>query len=144
MHCASCAQTIEKSLKKQDGVEDASVNFASEKAYVKYNPNLVDVHQLAEVVRGAGYDVKSDLQKTFLKIGGMSCASCAQKIEKNLSKTRGVSEASVNFASQTAMVHFDSTQVEVEELETVTKDSGYEIVKSSGEKTVEFKAIGMG
>ena len=143
MTCASCAQTIEKTLKKQDGVEDASVNFASEKAYVEYNPNFVDVHQLAEAIRDSGYDVKSDLQKTFLRIGGMSCASCAHTIEKNLSKTRGVSEASVNFASQTAMVHFDSTQVEVEELETVIKDSGYEVIKSSGEKTVEFKVIGM-
>ena len=82
-------------------------------------------------------------QKVPLKIGGMSCVSCAQKIEKNLGKKKGVVKATVNFASQTAMVDYDPSLIGPEELEKVIVDTGYKVIKSSGEKTVEFKVIGM-
>ena len=81
--------------------------------------------------------------KLVLPIAGMSCAACAQKIEKNLTKNKGVEAAAVNFASQTAMVSFDSAIIGIEDLEKIIKDTGYEVIKLSTEKTVEFKVIGM-
>jgi len=41
MTCTSCAQSIEKNLKKKKGVHSANVNFASEKAYVEFDPKMV-------------------------------------------------------------------------------------------------------
>lgn len=38
MHCAACAMGAEKAIKNLDGVEEANVNIATEKAFVKYNP----------------------------------------------------------------------------------------------------------
>ncbi len=84
------------------------------------------------------------LEKVAIPIGGMSCASCALKIEKNLRKKKGVVEAAVNFASQTAAISYDSALVSAADIEKVIKDTGYEVIKSSGERTVEFKVIGMG
>jgi Cu+-exporting ATPase len=78
-----------------------------------------------------------------LPISGMSCAACAQKIEKNLNKTKGVQKAAVNFASQTAMVSFDSAMLAPEDLEKIIRDTGYEVIKISAQKTAEFKIIGM-
>ena len=83
-------------------------------------------------------------EKIILRIGGMSCAACAQRIEKNLNKKKGIIQAAVNFASQTAMVSYDSVLTGEEDIEKVIKDSGYEVIKSSGEKMVEFKIMGMG
>ena len=57
MHCASCAGRIEKGLAAAPGVEEASVNFATARATVRYNPAATDVEALRQVVRGMGYDV---------------------------------------------------------------------------------------
>ena len=56
MHCASCAITIEDSLKKVEGVSKAAVNFATEKAYVEYNaPALTTRETIKKAIRDAGY-----------------------------------------------------------------------------------------
>src|SRR3990167_5764554 len=57
MHCASCAITIEKSLKRIPGVKTANVNFASEKANIEYDFNKVDEEKLEDAVKDAGYEV---------------------------------------------------------------------------------------
>ncbi|MFA5056070.1 MAG: heavy metal translocating P-type ATPase [Dehalococcoidia bacterium] len=57
MHCASCAVNLEGSLNKVDGVSKAAVNFATEKAYVEYDPSKVAVSDLERAVANAGYSV---------------------------------------------------------------------------------------
>ena len=144
MSCASCAATIERALGRVEGVSEASVNFAVEKAMVAYDSSQVKQTDLIHAVETAGYSVVGEKKKAILKIDGMSCAACAQKIEKNLNKRKGVLKAAVNFASQTAMVNYDSAMTGVEDLEKVVEDAGYEVIKFSGERTIEFKVMGMG
>ena len=55
MHCASCVMTIERALKKIDGVSDAIVNLATAKATVEYNPAIVDDNHLFSAVANVGY-----------------------------------------------------------------------------------------
>jgi len=57
MTCANCAATIERRLKKTDGVLDATVNLASERATVRYAPGATTRADLVAAVRRAGYDV---------------------------------------------------------------------------------------
>ncbi len=57
MTCANCAATIERRLKKTDGVVDAAVNLASERATVRYAPGATTRADLVAAVRAAGYDV---------------------------------------------------------------------------------------
>ncbi len=57
MTCANCASTIERRLNKTDGVLEAAVNYASEKAVVTYAPGAVSRPELVAAVRKAGYDV---------------------------------------------------------------------------------------
>ena len=144
MSCASCAATVEKTLRRVEGVSEAAVNFAVEKATVEYDSSQVKQAELINAVESVGYSVVGKKEKAILKIGGMSCAACAQNIEKNLNKKKGVVKAAVNFASQTTMVSYDSVMTGVEDIEKVVKDRGYEVVKVSGEKTIEFKVLGMG
>lgn len=56
MTCAACARRIERRLKKIPGVQNAGVNFATERATVLFNPQKTDIHQLIEAVREIGYD----------------------------------------------------------------------------------------
>ena len=60
MHCASCAINIERALNKAEGVRKAVVNFATEKATVEYDPDIIDVQGLRAVVESAGYTVRPD------------------------------------------------------------------------------------
>lgn len=54
MHCASCAANITKSLKKQAGIENANVNFATEKAYIDYDEKNINIEEIKKTITGAG------------------------------------------------------------------------------------------
>ncbi len=58
MHCASCAALITRQLKKIPGVEEVHVNYAAEKAHVKFDPSKADADQLITAVKNAGYNAE--------------------------------------------------------------------------------------
>ena len=128
MSCTSCAQSIEKALKEHVGVEQANVNFASEKAYLTYDPKVTNKKGLIETVRATGYDARLETKKTIIKIGGMTCASCAQTIENALKKTEGIVEANVNLASEKAVVVYDLQEIDYEGIKEVIEATGYEVL----------------
>lgn len=88
MTCAACAARIEKGLKRLDGVQDANVNLALEKSKIVYDPGQIEVGQLAEKVESLGYQVPAE--KAEFAISGMTCAACANRVEKRLNKLPGV------------------------------------------------------
>lgn len=128
MSCTSCAQTIEKNLKKKKGVHAANVNFTLEKAYVDFDPQIISNKDLIAAVREVGYDVVRKTERLILKIGGMSCASCAQTIEKALKKTKGVREAQVNFATEKASLSYDPSRVTLKKIREVIEETGYQVM----------------
>ena len=111
MTCPSCVRRIEKALSRVDGVNEASVNLATETARVAYDPATASPAALKAAVEKAGYSVR-DLRESpsqvatlapshesgdvSLPIGGMTCASCVRRIEKALSHVEGVRTADVN------------------------------------------------
>ncbi|KAG8154734.1 heavy metal translocating P-type ATPase [Burkholderia catarinensis] len=113
MTCASCVSRVEKALANVPGVARASVNLATERATVDAAAG-VSAARLAEAVKQAGYGAtpvasaatppaaSADLE---LDIGGMTCASCAGRVEKALAAVPGVARASVNLATERASVH---------------------------------------
>lgn len=80
----------------------------------------------------------SNQQATF-QVTGMTCAACANRIEKGLNKLEGISQANVNFALEQAVVQFDPVKVDMSRIEQKIKDSGYGMVKQA----VEFDIMGM-
>ncbi|WP_026486548.1 heavy metal translocating P-type ATPase [Caldanaerobius polysaccharolyticus] len=129
MTCAACASRIEKALKKMPGVSDANVNFAVEKATITYNPQDVGADDFVKKIRDVGYDVIED--RTTLKLKGMTCASCAMRIQKALSKTPGVRNASVNFATETAVIDYNAEQVSVNDLIKIVRKVGYDAIEKT-------------
>ncbi|MDQ0720223.1 Cu+-exporting ATPase [Paenibacillus sp. W4I10] len=131
MTCAACANKIEKGLGKMDGVTSANVNFALEKASVTYDPTKVEMKELEGKIKKLGYGSVSEVAQFNLE--GMTCAACANKIEKGLNKLPGVTNASVNFAMETARVEFSSGEVSIEDMKNKVKKLGYTaIVKQDG------------
>lgn len=128
MHCASCAQTIEGALRKAPGIKEANVNLATEKAYVTYNPDITNENEVIATINSTGYEARLETKKTIVKIGGMTCASCAQTIENALKKTEGIVEASVNLATEKAVVVYDPQTIDYEGVEKVIEATGYQVL----------------
>ncbi|MBU8974590.1 MULTISPECIES: heavy metal translocating P-type ATPase [unclassified Lysobacter] len=121
MTCASCAGRIERSLAALPGVLRASVNLATESADV-ITDGSVALPQLTEAVVRSGYAIPE--QSIELAVGGMTCASCAGRIEKSLRAVPGVIEASVNLATERARVRV-LRHVTVESLVAAVEAAGY-------------------
>jgi len=101
MSCASCVSRIETALKKVDGVTQASVNLATERADITSNISI-DRQALINAIEHAGYEVAD--AATELSIDGMTCASCVSRVEKALKAVPGVKEANVNLATERATI----------------------------------------
>ena len=120
MTCASCAGRVEKALAKVPGVTSVSVNLATEQARIQAPTDSLPL--LLEAVAQAGYSVPS--QTVELNIGGMTCASCAGRVEKALAKVPGVTNATVNLASERAHIESLGPIDPARLIEAVTK-AGY-------------------
>jgi Cu+-exporting ATPase len=123
MSCASCVARVERSLANVPGVEDVSVNFATERANVKARSD-VGMETLKAAVVKAGYSVAA--QSLQLKIEGMTCASCVSRVEKALQQVPGVQSASVNLATETAEVNVAGSAAMLPALMAAVARAGYQ------------------
>ncbi|MDR3095554.1 MAG: heavy metal translocating P-type ATPase [Paraburkholderia sp.] len=151
MTCASCAMRVEKALAKVPGVTRASVNLATEKATVEASAEAGGgtaqtlALRLVAAVQKAGYEAEpivddsieasadagalADADRTAsFAIGGMTCAACANRVEKALAKVPGVAGATVNLATENAAVRLDAPlDAELRErLVAAVRKAGYE------------------
>ena len=132
MTCASCAGRVEKSLAKVPGVRSVSVNLATEQARVEAPAESLPA--LVEAVQQAGYSVPA--HSLELDISGMTCASCAGRVEKALAKVPGVKSASVNLATERAHVELLG-QVDPGLLINAVTQAGYGASLHQSEKAAE-------
>ena len=123
MTCASCVRRVEKAISAVPGVASANVNLATERATVQFT-GASDTHGVLRAIEKAGYAPKIIAQE--LSIEGMTCASCVSRVEKALKGVTGVTDASVNLATEKATVRLLSS-VDVSALETAIRDVGYNV-----------------
>ncbi len=138
MTCASCVAHVEKKLTRLSGVAAASVNLATEKARVSYDPASVTLSRLVGAVESAGYRARPLVAPPVpaavatsgeawqeLAISGMTCASCVARVERKLGKVEGVRSAAVNLATERATVAYDPSRVKVARLIGAVEAAGY-------------------
>ncbi|OAS82729.1 heavy metal translocating P-type ATPase [Metabacillus litoralis] len=140
MTCAACAVRIEKGLKKLEGVEEATVNFALERTSIKYNPSVADIDDFKKKIHDLGYEVTGE--KVELNIIGMTCAACATRIEKGLNKIEGVTKASVNLALENATIEYNPSQTGPNDMMKQVEKLGYQanLKDEQQESLAEMKA----
>ncbi len=107
MTCGSCAARVQKTLAKQPGVSDAEVNFATGRARIEV-AETADVAALRSAVERAGYTLTVPEPATSTRfefdVEGMTCGSCAARVQKVLQRQDGVDDAEVNYATGRAVV----------------------------------------
>ncbi|UCD58075.1 MAG: copper ion binding protein, partial [Candidatus Hydrogenedentota bacterium] len=141
MTCATCARTIEKGVRKLEGVSHTAVNFAAEVLTVEYADGALEPLAVEKKVEALGYKARRESGaiegKLIFLVRGMHCASCAVNIEEKLASVAGVNAVSVNFATERAIVHYDPSQIDRARIFRIVHDLGYLPREKEGETEQE-------
>ncbi|MEK6892530.1 MAG: heavy metal translocating P-type ATPase [Nanoarchaeota archaeon] len=136
MHCASCANTIEKALSKTKGVKKASVNYASEKATVEFDENEIDEGSLKKIINKTGYKVvepatSANVAELKLKVIGMDNPHCVGTVTDALNMVKGVISKEL-YVNQNAFIKYDTKLTNVEAIKKAIKNAGYDAIEQAG------------
>lgn len=139
MTCANCVATVERNLKKLDGVSAANVNLSSERASVEFDPSLLALPDLVSRVERAGYGVATGEAELVIK--RLADDNDARRLEKTLAAMDGVLDAQVNYAIGKAKVKYVPTIVSQAELRRAVSSAGFEAIELGGDaEDVEAQA----
>jgi len=127
MTCANCVATVERSLSKTEGVEEASVNLSSERAAVRYNPDQTSVQDLVKQVRKVGYDVA--IGEAALQIQNLSDQADALRLEKALNSLKGVLYSQANIATERVTVRYVPTIISQSEIRRAVAKAGFKLAE---------------
>ncbi|MCL2566358.1 MAG: heavy metal translocating P-type ATPase [Defluviitaleaceae bacterium] len=129
MTCTACAAAVEDTVKKLEGTISATINFAAEKLAVEYDENLLNIKDIQKVIVKLGYgavlEAPSNKSEVIIPIGGMTCTSCSGGLEKALSKTGGILNASVNFATEKATITYNPGLIRLSGIRHVIEKAGF-------------------
>lgn len=141
MHCAGCANSVEKALSRVNHVSEATVNLASETATIVCNSDEPDWSELKDAVAGAGFSIPSDSTKISFDVNGMHCAGCVNSVEKAIDSVKGVFGSDVNLATEKAVISFDKHLTNPDEIAAAVQDAGFELVlkKEEAQNRLEDK-----
>src|SRR6266498_3343286 len=131
MTCANCVATVERNLKKLDGVNTAVVNLSSERATVEFDAAKLGLGDMIARVNRAGYGVATGEADLIIK--RLADDNDARRLEKALSSMEGVLEAQVNYTTEKARVKYVPTIVTQAELRRAVTSAGFEAVELGGE-----------
>lgn len=134
MTCTSCAAGVEKKINSLEGVNFATVNFASESAQIEYDPEKISPIEIKKAVQDIGYDIyledkkENNSTKENFPVLNMTCTACATGIENKIKSIPGVNFASVNFAAQSLQVDYEPDIVKAEDMQKALQNIGYDLI----------------
>ncbi|MDR2793528.1 MAG: heavy metal translocating P-type ATPase [Treponema sp.] len=138
MTCAACADRIEKTVRKTEGVTNAAVNFASETLLVEY-ADTQTLSRVKDAVTRIGYRILDKPKGTAvtIPIRGMTCAACSARVEKAIRTLEGIESASVNLATEKATVTYNPAVIRVSKIKEAIEKIGYKVPEISRTETVD-------
>jgi Cu+-exporting ATPase len=131
MTCANCVGTVERNLKKLNGVQAAAVNLSSERAVVEYDPASLGLADLIARVERAGYGVATG--EADLIIRRLDDDNDARRLESSLRKLEGVLDAQVSYAAEKARVQYVPTVISQAEIRRAVSSAGFEAIELGGD-----------
>ena len=127
MSCANCSQTITEALQGLDGVQTATVNYATDEGSVEYDPDETTLAAIYSAIDDADYSATST--SVSIAITDMTCSNCAETNEEALEDVPGVLSAEVNYATDEASVECNPAEVTHEQLYEAIESAGYSPVR---------------
>lgn len=137
MSCTSCAKTIKKKLKTLKGVNDAKINFASDKAYIDFESKKTSLKKIYKTIKKAGYSPTK--RSITIKVENMSCENCSKTIEKALAKNKNIIRAEVNYATEETKIEFNPLGINKNEIKKIIEKTGYKPIQKQEKKKRQEK-----
>ncbi len=141
MTCASCVGRVEHALRETPGALEVSVNLATERANVRFDPARTNQAALARAIEQSGYGVRT--AETSLTVQGMTCASCVGHVEEALREVDGVLSAGVNLATERAQIEYVPGVATPADFKAAVRGAGYEVLdieEGAGREDAEREA----
>ena len=134
------AERIEPALAGTRGVQSVSMNFATDKVRVTYDPELADLRRLVEAVRSTGCDVRA--LHAIIDVEHIESPSCAARIEQALRAVGGVLHASVDLPTRRAIVSYLPGYLTMRDLGQVIREAGYQPTRELTTASLEPTHLG--
>ncbi|MCK8825993.1 heavy metal translocating P-type ATPase [Fuchsiella alkaliacetigena] len=128
MSCAACSNRVEQQLAVIEGIEEVTVVLTTEKATVKYDPQLIGLMDILELVEEVGYSV--NLVEESLQVDGITCAACINRIEGRLEQLSGLIEVNGNLTTNQVKVKYLSDLLSYQQLVNSIEEIGYQVVEA--------------
>ena len=125
MTCAACVVHVGNALNEVEGVSNAEVNLATERATVQMDPSLANPDDLMKAVESAGYGAASE--QITLSIASMTIVADGRHLEKALNAVPGVVEATFNLATERASVEYFPATADITALRAAVSGAGYSV-----------------
>jgi len=123
MTCANCAVTVERALKKTEGVDEALVNLSSERVAVTYDSEQTELNDLVDSIQDAGYDVATG--EAVLSVPELQDPVNAQRLEKYLEGKPGIISSQANPVAEKLNLVYVPTITNVTEIMNLVSKAGY-------------------
>ncbi len=130
MYCANCVSTIERNLKKVNGVRQAAVNLASERAVVEYEPGTTSLADMVARIQRAGYGVASGIADIPLK--RLADDNDARRLERALRGLDGALESNANLPTESVRVRYVPTVLSQADIRAAVSEAGFEPLEAAG------------
>lgn len=139
MSCSACANRIEKTVSKMEGIKDANVNFATETLTVNYDDKVITKADIEQQVEKIGFKIEKNIQSHTYKIEGMHCSACASRVEKVTKKIPGVENSVVNFATEKLFISYDADSINFGDIKSKVENAGFKLIREDEQKIEEKK-----
>ncbi len=129
MRCASCANAIEASLKKKEGVEKVSVNYATEKVSLEFDKHQIPLSAIYGTIKKEGYTpLEEEKGSIKFKVIGMHSDHCSGVITDALKKLSGIIKVNVSYANSLAEIDYSPSELKADDLKKTIEAAGYKAI----------------
>ena len=139
LHCASCVLSVNKTFEKIEGVEEVDADLAANKLHITVNTKKISYEEMERLVKNLGFELHCD--EMTLRIQGMHCASCTMNVENFLIRLDGIFDVKADLTSQSARIRYDSSKVDINEIENVIESLGFELLGIEGQTEIDEEEI---
>ena len=123
--CPNCAHKSEAHLGKHEKVDSCHIDFSTNKMYVTYKEEELEVEEIKKVIAQVEsdpldiYDLDKKVVKKTYHISGFDCSMCAKKSETHLAKQEDIEDAHIDFSTNKMFITYKSKAYSVEQIKKV-------------------------